>query len=100
MQKTFLSSVGAKTNRLVHKTKQQHSQKQALFFSLLPDCSFSSSILAIPTGRFIPNSQVVLACISSSRELGSSPVPLVQTRPRWAASLCAVNHFCQYFIVA
>ena len=34
MQKTFLSSVGAKTNRLVHKTKQQHSQKQALFFFL------------------------------------------------------------------
>lgn len=33
MQKTFLSSAGAKTNRLVHKTKQQHSQQQALFFS-------------------------------------------------------------------
>lgn len=100
MQKTFLSSVGAKTNRLVHKTKQQRSPKQALFF-------FSSSRLLFfifyschSYWQIHSKFTVVLACISSSGELGSSPVPLVQTRPCWAASLCAVNHFCQYFIVA
>lgn len=98
MQKTFLSSLGAKTNRLVHKTKQQHSQKQALFFSFLSDCSFSSYILAIPSGRFIPNSKAVLAHISF-RELGSPQVPpnelvfLYRPDLTWNARFCAVNHF-------
>lgn len=71
MQRTFLSSVAAKTNRLVHKTKQQHSQEQALLFLFLP-VLFPSYILAIPQGRFVPSSKVMLACVSSPRELGPS----------------------------
>lgn len=42
---TFLSFVGAKTNRLVHQTRQQHSQEQALFFLLFAIALFPSFIL-------------------------------------------------------
>lgn len=51
MQRTFLSSVAAKTNRVVHETKQQRSQEASVTFPF-PPVLFPSYILAIPRAAF------------------------------------------------
>lgn len=71
---TFLSLVGAKTNRLVHQTRQQHSQKPARSSSSAVAFSIFYS-LAIPSGKFIPSSKVMLVGISSPRTLVSLRIP-------------------------
>ena len=105
MQRTFLSSVAAKTNRGVPEAKQQRSQKQASLF-LFPQFFFhhiSLPFLGADSFQVQKRRWPVFPHPESWVPLKRFPVNLsshrAQTRPQLDSQFPAGNHFCQQYSV-